>query len=82
MKKTNSTEEKIIEMLSQHLGVDVDDITPDDTFIEDLRMNSVSLSDFGSLLENEGFSITPESISDFNTVGDLIDFLIQEDGVN
>ena len=76
----SKTEEKIIEMLSTHLGVDVEDITPEDTFADDLRMNSVSLSDFGYLLENRGFSITPEEIAEFNTVGELIDYIIQEDG--
>jgi acyl carrier protein len=76
MEKTNK---KVLEILAEHLGTEADDILKEDSFSGDLRMKSVELTDFAQELENLGYAITPDNISDFETVGELLDYLTQEE---
>ncbi len=68
---------QLCEMLAEQFGVDVDDITMDTTFEDDLRADSLDLVDLSMALE-EVFGVdelTEEDISGITTVGDLVHFL-------
>ncbi|MBI2103777.1 acyl carrier protein [Candidatus Woesebacteria bacterium] len=80
MQKNQATE-KILSLLATHLGIETQDIDLTDDLSEDLHMSSVDLADFAHNLEAGGFSITPEEISNFDTVGELVEFLAQEEAI-
>ncbi|MBQ3134560.1 MAG: acyl carrier protein [Oscillospiraceae bacterium] len=68
---------QLCEMLAEQFGVDVDTITMDTTFEDDLRADSLDLVDLSMALE-EVFGVdelTEEDISGITTVGDLVHFL-------
>jgi acyl carrier protein len=73
-----NTNKKLIELLTAHLGLEPDDITLEDSFTVDLHMNGADLSDFAHTLSDAGYSISPDEISNFETVGELVEFLNQE----
>ena len=64
-------------LLAEQFGVDVDTITMDTTFEEDLGADSLDLVDLSMALE-ELFGVeemTEEEISGITCVGDLVHFL-------
>ncbi len=68
---------QLCEMLAEQFGVDIDTITMDTTFEDDLRADSLDLVDLSMALE-EVFGVdelTEEDISGITTVGDLVHFL-------
>ena len=68
---------QLCDMLAEQFGVDVDEITMETTFEEDLRADSLDLVDLSMALE-EVFGVeelTEEDISGITTVGDLVHFL-------
>ena len=68
---------QLCEMLAEQFGVDVDDITMETSFEDDLRADSLDLVDLSMALE-EVFGVdelTEEDISGITTVGDLVHFL-------
>ena len=73
--------ESILELLASHLGLEKEDITESDSFQDDLRMSSIDLTDFAQKLESAGYPVSPENISDFETVEELVEFVNQEEGL-
>ncbi len=73
--------QKVLTLLSNHLGVEAEDITPDDSFVDDLHMSKVDLADFAHTLTDANLEISPEDINNYDTVEDLIDILVQETAV-
>lgn len=68
---------QLCEMLAEQFGVDVDDISMDTSFEDDLRADSLDLVDLSMALE-EVFGVdelTEEDIAGIATVGDLVHFL-------
>ena len=68
--------EKIVELLSEQLGVDPDNITMDTSF-EELGADSVDVVDLTMAVE-EAFhleDLADENLSDLTTVGDFVRFL-------
>ncbi len=68
--------EKIVELLSEQLGVDPDNITMDTSF-EELGADSVDVVDLTMAVE-EAFhleDLADENLSDMTTVGDFVRFL-------
>ncbi|MBE6956131.1 MAG: acyl carrier protein [Ruminococcaceae bacterium] len=68
---------QLCEMLAEQFGVDIDTITMETTFEEDLRADSLDLVDLSMALE-EVFGVdelTEDDISGITTVGDLVHFL-------
>ena len=68
--------EKIVELLSEQLGVDADNITMDTSF-EELGADSVDVVDLTMAVE-EAFhleDLADENLSDMTTVGDFVRFL-------
>ena len=68
--------EKIVELLSEQLGVDPENITRDTSF-EELGADSVDVVDLTMAVE-EAFhleDLADENLSDMTTVGDFVRFL-------
>ncbi|MGD8744339.1 MAG: transcription antitermination factor NusB [Candidatus Woesebacteria bacterium] len=68
-----NTAKKIIELLSQHIGVEPEDIDKEDSFIEDLSISTSELSDFLHTLEQNGYNTTDINIAEIQTVEELIE---------
>lgn len=69
--------EQLKDLLAEQFGVDVNTITMDTSFEEDLGADSLDLVDMSMALE-EVFGVeelTEEEISEITTVGDLVHFL-------
>ena len=69
--------EQLTDLLAEQFGVDVNTITMDTSFEEDLGADSLDLVDMSMALE-EVFGVeelTEEEISEITTVGDLVHFL-------
>lgn len=71
-------EEKVISILAEHLGIEPEDITMDDTFVGTLHMNASDLADFAHILESHEIEITAEQIAELETVGELVEFIATE----
>jgi len=67
------SEVEIKKYLSEHLGIDAEDLTNDDNLKEDLHMNALEISDFLHLLSDKGISINFSQIAEIHTVQDIID---------
>ena len=65
----------IILLLCNHLGLEVDDVSEDDSLKEDLRMGQTVLTDFVEALSQGGYDTTKIDLESVETVGDLIDSL-------
>lgn len=71
-----STEEKIITIVADKLGVDRAEVTPDAVFIDDLGADSLDLVELIMAMEEEfGFEIGDEEAEKLRTVGDVINFV-------
>lgn len=66
-------ESEIKKLLSEHLGIEVEDIASDDSLKEDLHMNAVEISDFLHLLIDKGVDIDLSKIEKIHTIQDIID---------
>lgn len=66
---------KVKRLLAESLGVEVEDISEDDYFVEDLHMAPAQLADFVDLLSNQGFETSKLEIAELETVQELIEAL-------
>lgn len=77
MKITDS--EQIISIvkstLAEYIGVELEDIEDDDSFVEDLHMNPTDLTDFIAKLQELGVEVTEPDFTDSETVGEFIENL-------
>lgn len=76
-KKINekATEERVITLLSDYLGVEPEDIHLEDTFLEDLHISPADLAEFIETLETHGYSTSKLNLEEIETVGDLVEHL-------
>jgi len=70
-----TTEESVITLLSEYLGVEHDDIHLEDTFLEDLHISPADLAEFIESLETHGYSTSKLNLEEIETVGDLSEHL-------
>ncbi len=68
------TEAEIKKFLSEHLGIEAEDLANDDYLKEDLHMNSLEISDFLHLLKEKGIDLNLSKINEIQTLQDIIDF--------
>lgn len=70
-------EEKVIEIISEQMGVDKSEITRETSFINDLNADSLDTVEFVMLFEDEFDMIIPdEEAEKIKTVGDAIYYII------
>ena len=71
-----STEERVIEIVSENLGVNKEQITRSTSFIEDLGADSLDTVELVMAFEEEfGVEIPDDAAETILTVGDAIGFL-------
>jgi acyl carrier protein len=76
-----SVEERVIEIVSENLGVNKDQVTRSTAFIEDLGADSLDIVELVMELEEE-FEITipDDQAEKIKTVGEAIDYIERELG--
>ena len=68
--------EKLCSLLSEQLGVNIEDITPDTNIVDDLGADSLDVVELLATLEEEyNIMITDERVRDLFTVKDVADFV-------
>lgn len=71
-----SVEERVFEVVSQHLGIDKDQITREKSFVNDFGADSLDLVELVMELEEEfNVQIPEEEAEKIQTVGSAIDYI-------
>lgn len=71
-----STEQEVIDIVVEQLGVDRDDVTSEKSFVEDLNADSLDLTELIMTFEERfGCEISEEEAEKLKTVGDVITYL-------
>lgn len=70
---------EVKEALAQHLGIETDDISYDDSFSEDFHMRATDFTDFLEALNSKGIDTSKLDLPDIQTFGDLVQALDIED---
>ncbi len=72
----NIMEEKVLNLLAESLDKEVEELSRDKSFIDDLGVDSLEMMELTVELENEfDISIPNEELLNIKTVGDLLDFI-------
>lgn len=70
------TADKIREIIASELGVELEKVTPDAHFVEDLGADSLDTVELVMSFEEEfGIEIPDEDAEEMETVGDAIEYL-------
>ena len=73
-----ATEEKVIQIVSDQLGVPVEEVNRDSKFVDDLKADSLDLVELGMEFEDTfDITIPDEDYEKIQTVGDAIDYIEQ-----
>lgn len=73
---STSTEQEVIDIIVEQLGVEKEDVTPNKSFIEDLNADSLDLTELMMTFEERfQFEIKEEEQEKMRTVGDVITFI-------
>ena len=68
--------EKIQETIADKLSIDVEEITLDSSFIDDLNADSLDIVELIMALEDElEMEIPDEDVENFKTVGDVVNYV-------
>lgn len=69
--------EEIAKIIAEQFGVEVDTITPDTTFEEDLGADSIDIVELSMALEDEYAigEMSEDDLSGISTVGDLVQYI-------
>lgn len=69
--------EKLSKLIAEHFSIDVEDITMDTSFVEDLNADSIDLMDLMMSVEDEfGLEEVEESAMEtIKTVGDVVGYI-------
>ena len=71
-----STEEKVKNIIIEQLGVSVDEVVPEASFVDDLGADSLDLVELVMVLEEEfGKEIPDEDAEKIQTVQDAINYI-------
>ena len=75
--------QRVFELVSEHLGVDIEKITDETSFINDLGADSLDIVELVMDLEEEFDVKIPEDIADkIQTVGDAVTFIAEQSANN
>ena len=69
--------DEIARIIAEQFGVEVEDITPDTTFEEDLSADSIDIVELSMALEDEyGIGeMSEDDLATISTVGDLVQYI-------
>ncbi|MDF2949998.1 MAG: acyl carrier protein [Sedimentibacter sp.] len=68
--------ERIRDIVAEKVGVEIDEITMETSFADDLEADSITLFELVMALEDEfDIEIDDESIEQITTVGDIVNYL-------
>lgn len=69
--------EEIAAMIAEQFGVDVDTITPETTFDDDLGADSIDIVELSMALEDEYAvgEMSEDDLAGISTVGDLVQYI-------
>lgn len=68
--------EKVLEVIADQFGLDIDELNEDLSFKEDLEADSIQLMELVMTLEEEfDTEIDEEDIESIETVGDVIEYI-------
>ncbi len=71
-----STEQQVIDIVVEQLGVDRSEVTKEKSFIEDLNADSLDLTELIMTFEEKfGCEISEEQAEKLKTVGDVIGYI-------
>lgn len=71
-----STEQEVIDIVVEQLGVDRDDVTAEKSFVEDLNADSLDLTELIMTFEERfGCEIAEEDAAKLKTVQDVIQYI-------
>ena len=76
-----ATEEKVIQIVSDQLGVPVEEVSRESKFVDDLKADSLDLVELGMEFEDTfDITIPDEDYEKIQTVGDAVDYIEQRQG--
>lgn len=76
-----STQEEVIDIIVEQLGVDKGEVAPEKAFIEDLNADSLDLTELIMRFEEQfGCEIPEEEAEKIRTVGDAIGYIESHKG--
>lgn len=71
-----STEQEVIDIVVEQLGVDKADVSSQKSFVEDLNADSLDLTELIMTFEERfGFEISEEDAEKLKTVGDVVKYI-------
>ncbi len=71
-----ATEDKVIDIIVDKLGVERSEVTPEAVFVDDLGADSLDLVELIMAMEEEfGFEIADDEAEKLRTVGDVTKFI-------
>jgi acyl carrier protein len=76
-KKEKWTFEEFQEMLSKRMGIPIDRFTPNASFLDDLGIDSIRMTELILEFDRLGINIPPEAVWDLQTVGDAYNFYVK-----
>ncbi len=73
---TTSVQERVIKIVGEQLGIDIDKVTKEASFVDDLGADSLDTVELVMALEEEfDTEIPDEDAEKIRTVGDAIDYI-------
>ena len=71
-----STEQEVVDIVTEQLGVDKEDVSLEKSFVEDLNADSLDLTELIMTFEEKfGIEINEEEAEKLKTVGDVVNYL-------
>ena len=71
-----ATQEEVIDIVAEQLGVDKTEVTPDKSFVEDLNADSLDLTELIMTFEERfGCEISEDEAEKLKTIGDVIRYI-------
>ena len=71
-----ATEQEVIDIVVEQLGVDKNDVSMEKSFVEDLNADSLDLTELIMTFEERfGIEISEEEAEKLKTVGDVVSYL-------
>ena len=72
----SSIDERVKKIVAEQLGVNLEDVTKDKSFVEDLNADSLDLTEVIMTFEERfGFEIPEEDAETLKTVGDVVKYV-------